>query len=526
MQIRPRGLFEYFEILWRRKKLIFFVMLAMLIATYVVIRRIPFLYESRALIQVTNLQQMGDGMPEPGMKFTSVMQQLRSRGNLARVVKEHHLYPMVRDRDFARALLNKGIVTDVKNRDVAPDGPESISIAFRHTEKETAQRVVTDLMGLFVGANKEMKERAVTELNKVNIEITEVEGRLREIGTESDLASLRNMATNRMATEAIATRSQRMTVESAIETLTDRQIIIDNQIGEVKKQIADQEKIISDAAARGSLGNAAYGALLVRKADLDAQLKIYLTQYTEKNPKVISVKEQLSEINKQMSRMSGGASEGAIALNTPEMAEMRKLRQELSRLETEKEINQRDIRRKSETMDRLPVDSSAAGSLGLLLTPDTGTRANRAEYDRLATRFTRLVDQQYRLKRVAGLTGVEEPLFDVVDQANLPNMPVAPNLFMLNMLALGMSVGVALLIAIIAELPRIFVLNDERDIEYYLGAPVLALIPETVTPMEYGRGRRIKILRGVLAVLLMVVTIPAIVFIIDSTKIFQILGNR
>ncbi len=105
-------------------------------------------------------------------------------------------------------------------------------------------------------------------------------------------------------------------------------------------------------------------------------------------------------------------------------------------------------------------------------------------------------------------------------------MPVAPNLFMLNMLALGMSVGVALLIAIIAELPRIFVLNDERDIEYYLGAPVLALIPETVTPMEYGRGRRIKILRGVLAVLLMVVTIPAIVFIIDSTKIFQILGNR
>ena len=58
--LRPRHLTEFFEILWRRKKLIALMVVAVLIATYLVIRRVPNLYESRALV-VVNLRNDDQG---------------------------------------------------------------------------------------------------------------------------------------------------------------------------------------------------------------------------------------------------------------------------------------------------------------------------------------------------------------------------------------------------------------------------------------------------------------------------------
>lgn len=523
MEIRPKGLMEYLEILWHRRRLIFLVSVVMLIATFVIIRRIPFLYESRALIGVTNLEQIGEGMPIPAVKFTSVVQHLKSRSNLGRMVNELKPYPMIANPEFSRGILGKEIKVDVKNRDIIPDGPESVSVAFRHTDREMAKKVVEDLAAVFEQANAEIRQHALDEIRRISIEVSEVESRLRQIGSERDLAALRNQLATRQATEAMAARTQKVAVDSAIEALSDQQVLLDNQILETKKQISDQERIIADAATRGSAGNAAFGALLVRKADLDAQLKVYQTQYTEKNPKIIAVREQISEINRQMERMASGATENGVALNAPEMVEMRRLRQELSRLETQKEVNRRDLERKNIAAGRLNVE--ADGGLPPMA-PDTVALANRAEYDRLAIRFSRLIDQQERLKRTAGVSGNDAPLFRIIDPASLPLMPVAPNLLMLVGLALGLALGIALLAVIIVELPKLFILNDERDIDFYLGAPVLAMIPETRSQLEQARTRRIRLVRGVFVLLLMIVSIPAVVFILDSTKIFQILGSR
>ena len=46
--MRPRGLFEYLGILWRKKLLIILVAASVLIATLQIIRRIPNVYESHA----------------------------------------------------------------------------------------------------------------------------------------------------------------------------------------------------------------------------------------------------------------------------------------------------------------------------------------------------------------------------------------------------------------------------------------------------------------------------------------------
>ena len=83
-----------------------------------------------------------------------------------------------------------------------------------------------------------------------------------------------------------------------------------------------------------------------------------------------------------------------------------------------------------------------------------------------------------------------------------------------------------LLIASAREIPRLFLIHNDRDVEYYLGTPVLAMIPETLTPVQRGRRRVLWGLRWVGLALLLGAMIPIFVIVIDRAQVFQILANR
>jgi hypothetical protein len=117
-------------------------------------------------------------------------------------------------------------------------------------------------------------------------------------------------------------------------------------------------------------------------------------------------------------------------------------------------------------------------------------------------------------------------MFQVIDSPNVPRMPVAPNRNFLRLLGLGIALGLGLLVAAAREFLRLLMINDHRDVEYYLGAPVLALIPETLTPFERGRRRRLWLLRWLALGLLSAMMIPIFVVVLDRLQIFQILGIR
>lgn len=512
--------------------MIFLMGAVMLIATYLLIKRVPNLYESRALVIVTHVPSSGEDPLAQGAPIATVMQYLTSRGNLALVARRHKLYPKIKDFDDVIAKLQKEIKLEVKNRGYFPDGPESVTVTFRYADPHVAQKVVADLVSNFEQANVTIRQQATAEVNSLSGKITEVDDRLKELSPQRDLAMIQGaIPTGRSAGEAVALRMQRTTVETNIESLSDKEFSLERQINDLKRQISEQERIVKSASPVNNLAaNPAYVGLLGRKADLAAQVKDFSAQYTEKNPKLISARSQLTEIERQIAKLdaaSGGGGNDA-PTSSPEASELRKMRQDLARSETELEVTRRDLGRKSQTLEKMPVATGQEQSAS----PLAGVQAmgaltqSRSEYDRVMVRYNWLLTKQDSLMKLAGIAGSGTPMFQVIDAPNAPESPSAPNRMLLYLLALGIAVGVSLLTVLVIELPRMFLLNDERDVEYYLGAPVLALIPETMTPVERSRSRRLRLTRGLIFLLFVGALAPALIVLIDRLQIFQILGSR
>ncbi|HKX28264.1 MAG TPA: hypothetical protein VJ302_11250 [Blastocatellia bacterium] len=493
----------------------------MMIATFIIVRRIPLLYESRATVLIT-AQQLPEELTQ-APTFALVMQQLNSRANLGTLVHKHKLYPQSKELDPAILSLQGSIKTVVTNRGYYPDGPESVALTFRYSDPAVAQKVMTDLVGTFEGANQTIRQMATTEVRRVNEKIGEVEGRLRQIAPKQDLAQLRNQTETRLAAEQAMDRARLDTTKSAIETLSDREYMLQKQIADLRQQSEEQEKV---AKSRNTslAANPALGALLVRRADLEAQVKEFLKVYTEKNPRVVSTREQLAQVNREISRLEAQGSNEAAISQTPEMLDLRRIRQQLRQAEAELEIVQRDRGRKEKSLTGIP---STPRDLGVPeTTGPTTTSDMRTEYDRLIVRYNAFLDKQDALMKLTGVAGSGTPLFQVLDVPTKPLYPVAPNRPMLMLIGLGISLIFGLLVVFALELPRMFLLNDEQDIEYYLGAPVIALIPETTTPVERSRSRRLRWTRGMIILILAAGMIPALIVVLNRVGIFQILGYR
>ena len=274
--MRPRGLFEYLGILWRKKLLIILVTASVATATFLIIRRIPNVYESHALIVISN---QGNGNNDPSLSsppLSALTQRMTSQGNLTEIVRRYGLYPQTPgaapNPGAAVERLRKAIKIDVKMRNYYPDGPESLTISYRHTDSVIAQRVVSDLISIFDQTNAAIRLQAATELERFQAQIAEIKTQLLGLAPQRDQALLRSGS---LTNAPAAVRAQRLAAADSIGTLGDKEFVLMRQIDEQKRQIAEQEKLVRSAAPASRLAtNSAYGVLLARRAEVEGKSKI------------------------------------------------------------------------------------------------------------------------------------------------------------------------------------------------------------------------------------------------------------
>lgn len=499
---RPRTLAEYVAALWRRKLLIVLTSAVILKAGLLLTSVIPDQYESRTLVLINNRQP--EEMQLSAVQIASVQEQILSRVGLETMVRRHRLNGAKESAEAAAQRLRKAIKLETKLRDYYPQLPESITITFRDVNPKVTQTVLNDVVTQFETANALVKKQLAAESERMHTELADLEAPLRQ------LAERRAAMTRPLSASAVRdTADQRLTrttTTAAVETLGDKAAALEQQIEAQKRLIAEQQKVVKNTPPPR---DTAYGMLLLRKTEIEAQLRQYETQYTDKNPRVIQARTQLAEINRQLE--AGNAGGGAAAASS-EAAELRTLQRDLTRMETELTIAQRELERRRQALSRLGPEQDApkAGETK----DEVSTASVEAEYDRLSKRYYWLLDKQFALQKM-NVSDNAPAFFQVIDWPNLPREPVAPNRLYLRLGVLVAALLGGLLLAFALELPRLFQVRDERDIQFYLGVPVLGLIPETLTPVERSRKWRLRWASS-LAVALLVVMVGAMLAVLLS----------
>lgn len=289
--LRPRSLSEYAGLLWRKKLFILLTMSVILLATWIVIKRVPDIYEARALVVVTRLR--GDeGGQAIATEISLITKQLESRMVLESLIRQHGLYPG-QSQDAQVGQMLKALKLETRMRGYSPELPEAVALSFRYPDAALTQRVLNDVVTLFAGTNELIARQAAEEARFIESKITKVEGQFRRQGARR--TTLRSTIDPGMA------RAERLAAASTVESLKDRQYALERQITDQQREIAEQQKLVKSAPPAKQ--NESQGALLVRKAELDGQLKDYATQYTEKNPKVVLTHNQLAEVNRQLEQL-------------------------------------------------------------------------------------------------------------------------------------------------------------------------------------------------------------------------------
>jgi hypothetical protein len=155
---------------------------------------------------------------------------------------------------------------------------------------------------------------------------------------------------------------------------------------------------------------------------------------------------------------------------------------------------------------------------------EVGLEALYREYKTKKSNYDNLLSQQQKI--VVGADAAREQQgggIQVVDPANLPEKPVAPKRLVLTASGFGIGLALGMLIVLIVELRRLFTIQTIEDAKHYTKLPVLASIPELMTPAEafaIPRRRNLALAAGIAAA---VVAIPMLAFVLTMTHVFEMI---
>jgi len=530
--LRPRTISEYLRIPLGRKLMLGFVFILVLASIAIALHRIPDSYESNATIVVANGEI---DRQERDAQVVLASSQMTSQANLEPVIRDFGLIPPASNVDSAIAGLNKSIKLETKTNGSTGE-IERFNVSYRARTPQMAQQVLAHIINVFNRANENMSKRSAdktnamqADLDNARLEAAGVEERLREAYLAQMGAMSRRETAGLSRSQLVAVRSQRNQVSGTVEELKDKQYALQMQKKDLEGQIAEQEKSLKYSMPTDSArANSSYGVLLVREAELEAQLKGFDGQYTDKNPKVIQVRNELGEIKKKLSAMESGQGGASIEQsNIPGAAELRGMKRELSRTNIDLEVVNREIARRSRDLATLPnagkgviaaapVAASISGSSGVGL----------GEVDQLRARYNSLLNKQTGIEQKLAAGGAEPGLFRIVDGPSLPQSPVAPSRYVMLIVGALVAFGIAFIFALGVEFKQLFRISDERDVYHYLGTPVLGLIPETLTPAEQGYRRTLGTTRRVGYAVVGVLLVPVLVLILNNLPVFQTIANR
>jgi polysaccharide chain length determinant protein (PEP-CTERM system associated) len=490
---------------------------------------LPKIYEARTLILV-----QGQKVPtefvrsvvteDVDSRVSTISQQIMSRTNLERVIEEFDLFSGSRSENMFLEekikILRKKIKVDVM-REHRRGEADAFSISFQWTQPHKTMQVVNELTRYFIDTNLKVREaQAMGTSDFLNDELVKIKQQLDDME-----AALKDFRQRHMGELPEQLRSNLAILQRLQEQLTAKQdslrdaklgiSLIDQQIREGKNIAAlpntTKESGTTEIGATNDLG-------VLRQQLMDLR-----TRYTERHPDVTRLKNKIAELEAgdAGSGIAGTAespSGGKVVGNSPASFysdPITRQRADLMRDRLELEAEIEDLNKQIAVYEQR-VENTPKREQELL--------SIKRDYDNVKGVYNSLLSRKLEAELAVSMERKQKgEQFFVLDNAKLPEKPVAPNMKKLFMMALAAGLGLGCGLAYLLEYLDTSYRRPE-EIESTLKLPVIATIPPVYRPGDVTRMRLASALSFLFAGVITVMTgFFAVVALKGTAQVLELL---
>jgi polysaccharide chain length determinant protein (PEP-CTERM system associated) len=532
VEFRPRKTSEYLDIVRRRKWVILLPTIAVGLAITYVVYRLPDIYESTTLIVVKPSTLPNSVVPtieEETLtrELTSISQVVTSRSSLQPLMEKYDLYKEERQRGEPMELLIDAMRKQIKvevntsNHEIT----NGFNITYRGRDPKSTQSVAAAL------ASKYIDEQTKGTLNAGTSAKQFIEEQVRQAKEELDAIDTQRLHYLQQNMNNLPSQSQalvgRLTalhegqkaIIAELGRSRDLEAAYRSQLADITKSY-DQEIVLSAENTTDPKTTLAWAELVRRRSEYEGELQELLTNLRDKNPDVISKHKQIEDIKAQQNEMINDWKS--------KIEERKQKLQQLSdprilSLKSQIAMMDGDFQRQQQMLDETNKQiAELDGRINAIPTAEVGLEAIDRDYQTKKVNYDNLLAQQQKV--VIGADAAKDQQgggIQVVDPANLPESPVAPKRSALTLTGFGIGLAIGLLLAAGFEIRRLFTIQTTEDAKHYTNLPVLATIPELLTPGEARAIPRHRAFAMAASVAFAIVSIPTLAFVLRLTHVFE-----
>jgi polysaccharide chain length determinant protein (PEP-CTERM system associated) len=512
---------DYIEIFWRRK---WWFVLPVVVGTAIAIvysYSLPPLYRSSTLILVQP-QQVPESYVRPTVtssienRLNTISQQILSRTNLQKIIKEFGLYKQERVATSGLEKIAARIGAKVKEllmplglyhqEESASWNPmdlvdrmrkaieinvlggrrkSAFTVAYSGSDPRTVMEVTNALASLFIEENLKVRERQAegtseflaAELAAAEKELRTIEGRLKEFKEQHRGALPEQLEANLRTLDRLQLELQ--TTNETLRNLEERRVLYEQQLSRA------EDESVPDAASQPKPDPRE-----MELAGLKRELARLQAQFNDNYPDIIILKKRINEIESQ--RAAKGSAEESSGESSGQTSKPESPR--LSQLQMQLRAVNSDIQSLKKRQKRISflikdyerrIEETYDNQLKIFdLERDYGI--SKRNYERLLEKKLNAKMSENLEKRQKG------EQFKVLDPANLPIRPYKPDRPKIILLGsfLGGSIGFGLIL-LLEYLNQYF--RKPEDFQGNVNVPVLVTIPSNSITQKNKDGQLVSI---------------------------------
>lgn len=471
---------DYVAILRRRWGVMVLSLVLAPAIVYAVSLKFPNRYTSKALVLAFQ-QRISDSYVKPVVteglveRLTVMQEQILSRSRLEPLIQRFGLYQKYGGPDTAEALVGRlrGDISVVPVRSVIQSREGDLpgfSVNFTADNPRLAQQVCAEITSMFIAEDQRYRQQTAQGTSSfLGSQLADAKTKLDE--QDAKLAAFKRKNIGDLPEEMDKNLNVLASLNTQLEVVTQT----------LNRQQAD--KTYSESILGQQLANwqAATRQNSPRPQTVDQelaqkenQLLTLQSRYTDDHPDIIKLKVEIEKLKERPRDTTADREKLEEMMQKPSASEPPQIQQLRGQIHTYQQAIQDATREQKRLQAQIQTYQER-----LNLSP-----VIEQEYKQLTRDYQTALDfynDLLRKKNQSEMTTDLERLqqgeqFRVLDSASYPEKPTTPDRPMLALEGLAGGAAIGMLLALALEMTD-KALRTERDIEFYLGVPTLALVP-------------------------------------------------